>query len=288
MSRLVEESLVEMEPQAGESAARAAVRYRFLETISSVATTHLEAPAAEREAVESRYLGFLVAFATPRAGEREGTGSAWVRRVEAEYANLQHALEISLASRLDAALKLGSALGRYWAHAGYWSEGLASLGRLLATWRDAGLDRRREADPHDVAVALSTAARLAARLEMGAKSREFAEEGVALARNLGDPLALAGALRAAGGAAFFRADLDEAETYWQEALDLYRAIGNAGAVALCVGNLGGLCTLRGDHAAAEERYRVLLSQTEALNDWLARFSTDGNRPNPVPVSTGDA
>jgi non-specific serine/threonine protein kinase len=268
MSRLVEESLVETEPRAGGPDAPAAGRYRLLETIRSVAESHLGAPAAAREAVESRYLSFLVALATPGAGELATASSAWVHRIETEYANLQHALEIALARRLDAAMRLGSALGRYWAHVGYWSEGLASLGRLAETWRRAGDDRRREVDPRDVITVLSTSARLAARLEMSARSRELAAESVSLARDLGERRALAGALRAAGGAAWFRADIDQAETCWQEALGLYRAIGDAGAAALCVGNLGGLCTLRGDHAAAEEHYRVLLSETEALSDRL--------------------
>ena len=196
LSLLVEKSLV----NAGEEE-DARVRFRLPETLREYARERLDgagAPGAAAGATRGRHAGFytdLAEEAQPAlAGPAQG---AWLDRLEREHDNLRAALRWHLdGGDARGALRLGAALGRFWAMRGYLSEGRVRLAEALATSRrqaarrgpaasgdgapraPAGLERAR---------ALYSAGFLAWRQGDAAAARPLLEASVSLARSLGDP-----------------------------------------------------------------------------------------------------
>jgi predicted ATPase/DNA-binding SARP family transcriptional activator len=103
--RLVDRSLV---VAAGGDPAR----FTLLETLRAYGTKRL-AEAGEAEAVAARHTAWCLALAEQAATHR--TARPWLRRVAADYDNLQAALDRAMAAPdPDTALRLASALGWYW------------------------------------------------------------------------------------------------------------------------------------------------------------------------------
>ncbi len=157
VARLVERSLVEPDfagsenqslPRGAGSAGAAgggglpAARYRLLDTIRVFSAQRLAEDASEAASVESRYLDHFAALAAPRPEEKGPTRTAWVQRVEPEYANLVHAMDLALdRGRTDIAFGLGEMTAYFWVQTGQWIEGNRRLDLLLQS-------RNRAQDPN--------------------------------------------------------------------------------------------------------------------------------------------
>jgi tetratricopeptide (TPR) repeat protein len=70
----------------------------------------------------------------------------------------------------------------------------------------------------------------------------------------------------AGVMAWFRGDYDRAETFWKDALALFRELGNLTGVAYSFGNLGLAADARGDYEGATASYEEALRLFRELDD----------------------
>jgi DNA-binding CsgD family transcriptional regulator/tetratricopeptide (TPR) repeat protein len=175
LSSLVAKSLV-----VAETTSRAQARYRLLETVREYALQKLDA-AGEAARLSDCHLDLFLARAEAAVPKlQDSYQQLWLNWLEGEHDNLRAALAWALESgRIEAGLRLATALFRFWEIRGYVREGLAWFERLLA---QAG---------EDISVvvrvnALNFAAFLADFLGDASAIRAYGCEAVALAEMAGD------------------------------------------------------------------------------------------------------
>jgi non-specific serine/threonine protein kinase len=213
LSSLVGKSLV-----VAETTSRAQARYHLLEMIREYALEKL-AEAGDLARLRDRHLDLFLVRAEEAAPKlHDAYQQLWLNWLESEHDNLRSGLAWALqGGRIEAGLRIATALVRFWEIRGYVREGLAWFERLLA--------RADEGIPLDIRVnAFTFAAFLADFLGHASVTASYAREAVALAEAAGDagkPLlgfALAGlvsATRAAG-------DYQTALTLVERSIPLFR------------------------------------------------------------------
>ncbi len=90
------------------------------------------------------------------------------------------------------------------------------------------------------------------------QARERYEEALPLYRRVGDVLGEANCIRSLGDIALARSDHDQARERYEDALPLYRRVGDVLGEANCISSLGDIALERSDHDQARERYEVAL------------------------------
>ena len=174
----------------------------------------------------------------------------WLERLEREHDNLRAVLHWALESgQSETALRLATALERFWVIRGYRHEGLAFLESALA------------ASAEGVTVVRAKALLAAARLAFGQsdyhRGELLARESLALFRELGDKWGIALALDRLGMAAWRQGDFATAREPMEEGLALFREIQDQVRVAWSLFTLGllnheagciypGLCSISGE------------------------------------------
>lgn len=196
LSSLVGKSLI-----VAETTSRTQARYRLLETIREYALEKLT-EEGELARLRDRHLDLFLARAEEAAPKLfDAYQLLWLNWLEGEHDNVRFALAWTLEGRrIEAGLRIATAIMRFWEIRGYIHEGMAWFERLLA--------RVDESVDLDVRVrALTIAAFLADFLGHAEATNAYAHEAVALAEAAGDAgkpilgFALAGlvsATRAAG------------------------------------------------------------------------------------------
>ncbi|ORX07088.1 helix-turn-helix transcriptional regulator [Mycobacterium szulgai] len=220
LTLLVDKSLVVAEYSTGPT------RYRLLETVRQYALEKL-GESGEANDVRSRHrdhytaLAALVDAATTELDRRV----AWA---ETEIDNLRGAFTWSReSSEVEFALELCSALHPLWVISGRLQEGLS--------WFDAALsDTDHELAPAMQARAIAdrTALDTFAGLERP-ESLELAEQALAIARDVGDPALIVRALTACGGTAVFLPEI--ANQYLDEGIALARELGDGWRLSQLLG-----------------------------------------------------
>jgi predicted ATPase/DNA-binding CsgD family transcriptional regulator len=296
LGALVDKSLV----QFGDAGAGVG-RYRLLETVRRYAGDQLEAlgpPAAE--AAQRAHLDYYLVLAETAAGPLVGADqAAWLDRLDAELGNLRAAIACSLTKTdVEPGLRLATSLHIYWEVRGHAAEGAAALRALLdgRVARPAMLLRARAlavaadlldktggyaiaGDYCDEALPIARAAgdeNLIANLlhvrawvllrhgQTGALP--LIEQGLSLARQLGE-LHLAGQLLCARCyAAYVKGDVADAARDAAEALALFREAGDQIQVGATLGNLGYVELSAGDLDAARDHLAESLHISRALNN----------------------
>ena len=134
------------------------------------------------------------------------------------------------------------------------------------SWLEGAL-QRTGGMPDDLrATACAGAAILAQRQGDHARATALLEESLALRRRLGDTGALAAVLNNLGAVAYARADLARARALHEEALAIARDRGDARAVASSLGNLGLVADSGGEYERAAALHRESLSISRGLGD----------------------
>jgi predicted ATPase len=277
LAHLVERSLVEPDTGVvGQGAEPSpAVRYRLLETIRTYAATLLAEREEEREEVETRYIEQMIRTAAPLPNEDGPTSSVWVRRVEPDYANLIHAMDMAVAGGdLARAFVIGSRLSRYWIQTGTWIEGLQRLEGLIEAGSRvalAALDSTHTVTPQerDRIDVMGQAGRIAATLGQREKAQTLTARAVEAARALGEPIPLARSLQSDGVSAWFRIDHGHAAQSFEDALAIFTSQGDRAGRAVCLANLGAIHSVAGDHSKALEYHRSSLALCREMGDSLA-------------------
>ena len=173
LTRLVEKSLVAVDPDTG--------RYRLLETVRQYSLERLRR-ADEEAQTRSRHLDFYLALAEKARPQLVGREQgAWLARLDLERENLlsAHAWCDDAPGGAESGLKLASSMRRYWMTRGLLGLGLRvtveALGRpgaqqrTLARWE-----------------ALFDAGQLGVWMGRYAEAQAYLEESLAIARELGD------------------------------------------------------------------------------------------------------
>jgi len=251
-SRLVEKSLVEMEPEFGGGSGKA--RYRMLGMVQEYAWDRLmEEEGAEQ--ARRRHRDYFSELAEESARQLTGPEQgSWALRLEVENENLRAALDSCWGkdTNVELALEMAGALGRYWYVRGRWSEGRSLLSEILGRPDAGGRTAAR-------ARALVWAGWLAHWQGDFEQAHSLLEESLSIRQELGDSLGIAEALNNLGAVAMERGDYVEARQYHERSLAIRRKHGDQRSIAVSLHNLGELYLCLGDYAQARTAYEESLA-----------------------------
>ena len=239
-------------------------RFWMLETIREYAAEKLE-QSGEAETLRSGHADYFVSLAErEKAGVGEDEVGA-LERIRADYDNSRAALAwLNGRGEGTAMLRLVCALDHrhFWFVCGLGSEGRRWLETALAHDDNAPLAVRAEA--------LATASGMAQTHGDLGSAETLAEQSLSIARELDDPLLVAGALHHLGLCAAEDGDYVRAEELYEEARRLGNAAGGHFAGTLI--NLGVLAAIRGDYPRAV----VVSSEAVALAGEVGQTAAQAN------------
>ncbi|MCV7170768.1 LuxR family transcriptional regulator [Mycobacterium manitobense] len=262
LTLLVDKSLVVAESTSGRT------RFRLLETVRQYALEKL-GESGQAHTVRTRHRDYYTAMA---AGLDTPAGTGHERRLEqvdTEIDNLRAAFAWSCENAdLELASRLASSLQPLWLARGRIREGL--------TWFDAALSDRN-GDPESVAPAVRARAladKASLNAHMGATdSMEDVLRGLAIAKEVDDPVLLLRVLSACAGIAVY--DREIAEPYFAEAIALARATGDGWRLSQILGWQAFGLTMEGDpvaiRAAAEEGRDVAAAIGDTFSSHACRW-----------------
>ncbi len=210
--------------------------------------------------IQRRHAEIFLALAKQAEPELWGPeAEQWLDRLEREHEHFKSAMRWSL-GRGDAAtaLRIGSALTRFWQLRGHAAEGLEWLQTSLAGGGGVPAPLR--------ARALSSAGNLALANDDARQSTQYLEQALELWRGLGERGSMAVTLDTLAALARDRGDLAEARELYQETLAVFRVLGDKTAVAASLNNLATVYTHLGDQEEARALYEESLTLFEELED----------------------
>ena len=248
MGRLVDKSLVFVDATGDE------IRYRLLETLRIFGAARL-AERGEDQPVAARHARHHLTLV--RGGDDLLGGpdqGIWQRRFRSSAPDLRTALDWLITRRPDEALVAAAGLGRYWYREGSFVEGTVFLERALGAANETSSSER--------AHALRWLAGFKYLSGLVDESRRIGIEAVALAREVGDHVALSGSLNLLGMAAESDGELRDALAYYEEAVDAEeRSSGHKPAAVLW--NIGVVCVDLADIGGVEKIVQVLRDASQS-------------------------
>jgi predicted ATPase/DNA-binding SARP family transcriptional activator len=286
LARLVDRSLVVMADGPDGP------RYRLLESVAAYGLQRLE-QAGESGRLRVRHRRYYTNFAERAAPRlRRHDQRSWLRRLDAEAANLRSALDFALNDHDDDALRMVNALAWYWFLRGRLTEARRALEQALALRRGSATaratatawlsgftalagDRRQPSAPPpggvddaDVRATLEWFHAFVAS-DFGDPSVGEAMVGGALAsfRALGDQWGIAAALSTRAKLAMIRGDPATVHRDAQQSLELFRELGDRWGQLQAIEWLGAAAAATGDRAQADRLHRAGLRMAEDLGLW---------------------
>jgi predicted ATPase/class 3 adenylate cyclase len=209
-------------------------RFAMLATIREYATERLVS-SGEADEIQARHARAYLALAEEAAPHLMGpAGRHWNDRLETEHDNLRAALEwMTTTDQAAMAMRMISALWRFWQVRGHLNEGSERVAAVLA------LPSAEEQPPDVRARAESAAGGLAYWGSRWQATYEYYQAALAHARETGDPALLAAALYDAGFAAdptvtTIKSRALTGRPLFEEALVLYRELGDKPGEASCL------------------------------------------------------
>ena len=237
-------------------------RFSMLDTMRTFAAARLEESGAAPQA-RHRYCEHFAALAE---GSENGLVSPdaadWMARLDSAAADLDHALQWSLAhEESDLALGMGTSLWRWWLARGRLSHGRAWLGKLLA-----GAGQRRD---ELAGRAFCSAALLAA--ENGDYPEAIRQGRLALRilEPLGVPERTAVAATVLGSAYRYNGDRAAARRCFSQAFELRVSLGDRRAMSVALNNMALVEIDDGELATARELLERALAIKRRLGDRLS-------------------
>jgi tetratricopeptide (TPR) repeat protein len=268
-------------------------RYRLLESVAAYGLQRLR-EARETGELRVRHRRYYIDFAERAAPRLRGHDQrSWLRRLDAETANLRAALDCAL-SEDDGndALRMVNALAWYWFLRGRLTEARRALAEAVALCRGSAAaratatawqsgftalagDRDQHAAPPLVRIDDPA---IRATLEwfhafvasdFGDPSAGEAMTGQALAsfRTLGDQWGIAAALSTRAKLAMIRGDAAAAGRDAQQSLEIFRELGDRWGQLQAIEWLGAAAAATRDHARAARLHRDGLRMAEDLGLW---------------------
>jgi predicted ATPase/class 3 adenylate cyclase len=218
LDELADQSLLRRLPDFDET------RLLMLQVVREYAAERL-GESGEGSAIRDRHAAAYQALAEAAAPHLFGADrKEWLDRLERDHDNFRAAFDWSIANRDSArALCLGAAFWRFWQMRGHLREGRARMEAILALPSEPAGERAR---------ALEAAAGIAYWQADMETSQRWYEENLAIVRTFGDKRQLADALYNASFPMLVgRSDLASALTLVEEALAIFRELGDAPGVA---------------------------------------------------------
>lgn len=290
LTQLVDKSLVIVEQQGDQN------RYRLLETLREYALA--QATTAERNGFQQRHAAFFLRLAEQAAPElMRADQQLWQSRLETEHPNLRAALGYLLATDDgEMALRLATALQRFWDYRGYVHEGRDWLKKALAkrgsatieiqaqalsaagwlTYRQGDLTQARLAIEESLQlfqaaeeeIGLAEALQILAVIEMdqGAypSAQQRLEQSLSLCRTLQYERGIARGLQTLGAWAWDQDRIAEARDYYRESLQRYQRVGDQVSIANLWLNVGDTERFLDNVVAAHANYEECLKLARAL------------------------
>jgi non-specific serine/threonine protein kinase len=238
---LVDKSLVLTEERRGNQ------RYRFMVTLHEYAQKCLRR-TDQQAALRRTHAEFFTEFAIEGEGRLLSPDQeVWLDRLTLESDNLRAALNWATTADAQLALRLSTALSRFWYLRGYWGEGRRWLTDLLKL---EGV----HIHPKLRVRALNAAALMVLLQSDHAAARAIVEEALTLARSCGDEREAAVALNYAAADEGFRGEFEAARLLWEESLAIQRRLGDRWLIAYTLNNLGSLALLQTDYLTARRLF----------------------------------
>jgi predicted ATPase/transcriptional regulator with XRE-family HTH domain len=241
LTQLINKSIVITQEEQGKS------RYRMLETVRQYAQEKLLA-SGEAETYYDAHLNFFLKLAEEAEPHLKGAEQVqWINRLEEELDNMRLALDraISIDTNQEAALKLGSALWRFWQRSMRASEGRTYLARLL--------NQASKGDPSEstaYARALTAACALAYFQSDYESAQAFRQRALDLFRKLDDTNGVADSLHGLGNIALSQGHYESARSMYEECLAIRQKLGQRESLSGTLGNLGLIAYNVGDYITA--------------------------------------
>lgn len=253
LTQLVDKSLVIVEQLGGQN------RYCTLETLREYALERYPTPD-DMDRARRRHAEFFLQMAERAAPELLGAQQQfWLTRLEMEHANLRAALDYLLAhADGELALRLATAITRFWDFRGYVSEGREWLHRALAL--------RESATIRTLAKAMIAAGWLALRQGDYGQAQSYFEEGLARFEQAEEEIGIAEALQYLALVEMDHGNYPSAQHRLEQSLALARAHQDTAAIARGLKYLGALAWDQDRFTNARDYYLECLSLYQALGD----------------------
>lgn len=316
-SQLVDKSLVEV--SAGTDHHEEIVRYRLLETIREYALDKLM-DRSETGPIRAKHRQHFLELAENAADLLSGPEQAhWYSVLETEHENLRAALQDCIGDRDrggDDAMRLISALGRFWLVHGHWSEGRGliketlecftdgertNLGAAVLRWAGKlavcqadfeeaqrsigeGLEILEEiGDRSEIAATYNDLGNMSQESGDPAGAKRHYEKSLGILREIGEDSSAGPALNNLGSLALHQGALDDAQPFFEESLSIHRRIGDQQGIAICLMNLGAVAHSGHDFSAARELYDEAL----AISRDIGNRRTERNALNNLGLAAQD-
>ena len=255
LSSLVDQSVLQQAEGAdGEP------RFWMLETIREYALERL-GDSGEKAAVRNAHASFFLALAEAAEPQLRGSRQAqWLQRLDTEHDNVRAALAwTAQGGTVEAGLRLGAALWRFWQIRGYLAEGREFLQRLLEL-----------AEPPRSTAAWANAWACVGRLAWAQGdfqvARELFEQSLWVHRQLGDQPGVAFSLTNLGMVAHEQGDYGAAVSLLGEGAAGFRRAGDAWGESMSLRYLGVSVQALGDHALARSSLEECLRLARQVGD----------------------
>jgi predicted ATPase len=244
---LVEHSLLRSLP---------AGRYAMLGTVHEYARERLDA-TGEADELDRRLLTYLLRLTDRPHLEGFPGEEEWLRRVEAERANIRRSLYWALMADPVQALRLATELERFWVIHDH-VEGFH--------WVSEALSRATTAPPALRAAALRCLGDTLFWTRDKERSAKAWEESLALFRQLADVPNVAAVLDRLAGAQLRLGRLEDARASAEESLARYEAIGDRRGALYTLGTLGRIEWRSGDPGRGAELIQESLARAREFGD----------------------
>ena len=239
LDQLADQSLLRRLPDFDEP------RFLMLQTIRDFAAERLE-ESGEAHRIRDRHLEAFTALARQAQPHLFGPRrKEWLDRLEEDHDNFRAALEWAIAAgKAQQAMSLSGLFWRFWQMRGHIHEGRSRMKAVLAM-----PDSRQFAEER--LMALEAAGGLAYWQADMTVAQGFYDECLELTRRVGDSRAIANAIyNAAWPMIVDRVALPRAKLLLEEAIPLFRELGDQGGVARTLWGLGNVAYFGKDYPAA--------------------------------------
>jgi predicted ATPase/DNA-binding SARP family transcriptional activator/DNA-binding CsgD family transcriptional regulator len=203
-----------------------ATRYRLLDTVRAFAA-RLLSEGGEEGSVRRRHATFYLELVNGAMAGIEGPeGKTWLDRMETEHDNARAALAFSISADPDLACRLAVAWSPFWFIRGHFSEGRHWLTAVLAA-QDQTRDWSRDPEAaYRLAEVKQQTGRMALRLGEMDAAQTYADEAMQIAQALGDKGMIASLLADLAGLARMRGDGESARSLFAQSLRVLREVGS--------------------------------------------------------------
>jgi len=235
-------------------------RYRMLETVRGYAQEKMT-ESGSSEAVREKHRDYFLALAKESRPKLAGAEQVkWLKRLEQEHDNLRAGLNWSLREPgTSGGLVLCGELQRFWWMRGHVSEAREWCARVLGK-------RGAEAQTRARAIVLNGAGVLAYYQGDFQSAHGLNMEGLAISRQLDDPVGMSSALINLGNIACDQGDFVSGKSFYEEGLAIMRKLDDRQGIAATLMNLGNMAWDLGDRASAPPLFEESLALMSELKN----------------------